>query len=202
MSAPIAGAPPPTGTPPASTAPTGAPAAAVTPPPAPPPAPTLDDHDDGLFDTKAEDPPWVKRLRTQGANYRVKVKETAAALAAVTAERDQLKAAAETSAATQRTAAVKAVAEKHGLWDPDANDKKGGLLSGISLGDDPAKMEEIAAAITARLRPTARPPGLAARRPATVAAATSGTSDAVPSGTGQAAAALRAFMEGRISSAG
>lgn len=200
-SEPNTSTPPPAGTPP--TAPPPAPPAATgTPPPAPAATPDpLDDHEDGLLDPKAADPPWLKQLRTKAAGYRVRAKETASQLATVTAERDALKAAADGASASQRAAQLKAVAEKHGLWDPEANGKKGGLLPGVSLGDDPAKMEELAAALATHLR--GKPGGsVAARRPATVAAATSGTSSQSSAGPSRAAEALRALMAERSTNAG
>lgn len=189
-------------TPPAAPAP---PAPPPTPPPTPPAAPASpastpaatpnsdDNAEDGLFDVKEGDPAWIRRLRIKGAGYRTERNELRTRLADYEA-RDR------TAAEARRGETLKSVAEKHGLWDAAANDGKGALLPGVSLGDDPAKMEEIAAALATHLRGK---PGssVAARRPATVAATTSGTSAQASAGPSRAAEALRELVRGRATTA-
>lgn len=156
----------------------------------------LADHDDGLFDVKDGDPAWIKRLRTQGANYRTRARD-------VTAERDDWKGKYEKLAAEreteQRTAIEQRrtdIAKKHGLWDDAANSGKGGLLPGIDLGTGSAEdMEKTAAAIVAKFRGT--PAGGSTKRPVTLTGTTSGTSDLDRPGAGKAASALRELMRNR-----
>lgn len=191
MTAPAAGPPAadPATTEPTTTAPAATPPAAV---PAPATTAPADEHPDEAFDLKPEDPPYVKRLRTQGAGYRMKVREAEAentALKAKLAEYEQRDKAA-------AAGKVADIAKAHGLWDEAAAGGKGALIPGITLGDDPAQYEEIAKGIAARLGGAA---GGRRGRPATVAAKTSGTSDSdlASSGTTKAATALREFMTAR-----
>lgn len=193
------GAPATGGAPPAGTGqqqPQGQPA----PKPEAPQRDALEDHDDGLFDVKDGDAPWIRRLRTQGAGYRTRARETAA-------ERDDYKAKYEKlvgEVEQQKQSAVasrrEAIAKQHGLWDSEANGGKGGLLPGIDLGSGTEdEMTAVAKGISTKFRGGG---GGAARRPVTIAGETSGTSAESRSGTGKAAAAIRELMRGRETSSG
>ncbi len=150
---------------------------------------TLAEHDDGLFDVKDGDPAWIKRLRTQGANYRNERNELRTKVA-------QYEEAEKNRTAQSLNAKRLEVAEAHGLVQTDDKGTKT-LLPGIHLGDDPEKMEDIAKALSERLAPRQQGNGVASRRPATLSGRTSGTSADVVAGPNPAVDAIKAYMAGR-----